>query len=179
MQVAPSAQDTPESLHLLVPGSSLRAQFDLLEVKVLLRGPNLRQELVVGLSSGRLGSIAHLAGIEVVVDGVSVALVVVLVLGIIVQFLKEAVAGHVPPVVHRHRAALGGLDQPAADAAAAAAQETHVKSVLFFFFVFGFCFFCRTARQPLKKNPKGSKRHKHDKTSDGRRMQGISKPTQA
>lgn len=36
-----NAPHTPEALHLLVPGSPLRAQFDLLYVNVFFGGPEL------------------------------------------------------------------------------------------------------------------------------------------
>lgn len=62
----------------------------------------------------RLRSEAHLACIQIVLDGVGVAHLIVFVLGIIVYLLEKAVGTHVFEVVHLHRAALGGLCFPTA-----------------------------------------------------------------
>lgn len=57
---------------------------------------------------------AHLACIQIVLDGVGVAHLIVFVLGIIVYLLEEAVSTHVFEVVHLHGATLGGLSFPTA-----------------------------------------------------------------
>lgn len=99
---------TPEALHLLVPGFRLRAQFDLLNVNVFFGRPELGQELVIGhLGHGpRFG--AHLAGVEVIVDGVGVAHLVVLVLRVVANLPEQAVRGHGAAVVHPYVALPGG-----------------------------------------------------------------------
>ncbi len=69
--------------------------------------------------ASRLGFDAHLASIEIILDGVSVAHLIVLVLRVIVQIPEQAVSGDEPTVVHPHRVALRRTLSPTVDAAAA------------------------------------------------------------
>lgn len=81
--------------------------------------------------ASRLGFEAHLACIEIILDGVSVAHFIVLVLRVIVYLLEQAVGGHEPVVVHLQGAMLGGLHFPTVDAAAAQERQpiAHVKRI--------------------------------------------------
>lgn len=71
----------------------------------------------------------HLACIEIVLDGVGVAHVIVLVLRFIVYVLEQAVGGHESVVVHLHGALFGRLRFPAVEAAAAQERQPiiHVR----------------------------------------------------
>lgn len=94
---------TPEALDLPVPGSPLGAQFDLVNVSVLLWAPELGEELVVGRVGSVLRGQAHLTGIEVVLHRVGIAHLVVLLLLRVVVHLSEGAAGRrCPLVVHPH-----------------------------------------------------------------------------
>lgn len=61
-----------------------------------------------------LGFDAHLACIDIILDGVSIAHLVVLVLRVIVCLLEQAVSAHEGVVLHLGRSVLGGLCFPTA-----------------------------------------------------------------
>ena len=78
--------------------------------------------------TGGLGFDANLARIEIILDGVSVAHLVILILGVVVYLLEQALGGHEPAVVHLHGATPEGLRFPTVDAAAQERQPiAHVK----------------------------------------------------
>lgn len=94
---------TPEALDLLVPWPPLGAQFDLVNATVLLGGPELGKELVMGRVGSVLRGQAHLTGIEVVLHRVGIAhLVLVLVLRVDVHLSEGAAGRRRPLVVHPH-----------------------------------------------------------------------------
>lgn len=62
----------------------------------------------------RLSLDAHLACIQIVLDGVGVAHLIVFILRIIVHVLEKAVGTHVFEMVHLHGTTLGGLRFPTA-----------------------------------------------------------------
>lgn len=75
------------------------------------------------LVAGRLRFDAHLACVEIILDGVGVAHLIVLILRVAVYLPEQAVGGHDPEVVHPHRAVIGGLHFAVADVAAARERQ--------------------------------------------------------
>lgn len=82
------------------------------------------------IASG-LGFDAHLACIEIILDRVSIAHLVVLVLRVIVYLPEQAVGGHAPAVVHPHRTVHGRQLCHTVDVAAAQKRQpiTRVKRI--------------------------------------------------
>lgn len=72
--------------------------------------------------ASRLGFDAHLASVDIILDGVSIAHLIVLTLRFIINLPEQAVSGHGLAVVHPHGAMLRGLHFPTVDPAAA--QDT-------------------------------------------------------
>lgn len=79
--------------------------------------------------ASRFGLDAHLSSVEIVLDGVSIAHLIILVLRVIVYLLEQAVSGDVTAVVHPHGAVLGGPRSPTVDAAAAAQERQPITCV--------------------------------------------------
>lgn len=82
--------------------------------------------------ASRLQFNTHLACVEIILDGVSIAHLIILILRVTIYLPEQAVGRHDPVVVHPHGAALVGLHFPTADATAAQDRQpiTRVRLIL-------------------------------------------------